>query len=562
MGAVYEAQDVRLNRIVALKETLAETAELRRAFEREAHLLANLRHAALPKVLDHFEEEGGLFLVMEFIPGEDFGRMLEENRPFNQEEVLRWAAQLLDALEYLHAHEPPIIHRDIKPSNLKLLSPSQIVLLDFGIAKGAAGEMLRQTRSVQGYSPVYSPLEQMQGETTDARSDLYSLAATLYHILTGARPPDALTRATALVNGRADPLAPARELVESVSQTVSEALARAMSLEVEGRPASAAEMLQDLRGASVRASFATVPILVTKDEDATRIAQTRKRSAPSVRAVSSAAPHDDARKRRRRLVVPAPSDDESRRRSGARWSVLALVALVAFLSAAFVFLFLNSNRENAGTNASGRNAATAEASPSNNSDSTTDANVQATPEREPTPSPAELASRRALAQRGYFYDEESFARAVREGDSQAVELFMAAGMSPDALSADGRPAILNAATRGDARMTRTLLLGGASPDARDASGSTALMEAARRANKEVVASLLDNGADVNLSDRDGRTALMRAAAEGHDDLVRALLERGARASLKDALGRDAEALAEANGHTDTARLLKSARGPR
>ena len=101
MGAVYEAADMRLSRNVALKETLAGTDELRRAFEREARLLANLRHPALPKVLDHFSEGEGLFLVMEYIPGDDLGRMLErEGRPFPPAEVLRWADQLLDALEY------------------------------------------------------------------------------------------------------------------------------------------------------------------------------------------------------------------------------------------------------------------------------------------------------------------------------------------------------------------------------------------------------------------------------------------------------------------------------
>jgi serine/threonine protein kinase len=78
MGAVYEATDLRLSRTVALKETLVETEELRRAFEREARLLANLRHPALPKVLDHFSERTGLFLVMEFIPGDDLGVMLEQ----------------------------------------------------------------------------------------------------------------------------------------------------------------------------------------------------------------------------------------------------------------------------------------------------------------------------------------------------------------------------------------------------------------------------------------------------------------------------------------------------
>src|SRR5919107_5392825 len=87
MGAVYEATDLRLSRIVALKETLVETDELRRAFEREARLLANLRHPSLPKVIDHFGEGAGLFLVMEHIPGDDLGDMLErQGQPFLPDE--------------------------------------------------------------------------------------------------------------------------------------------------------------------------------------------------------------------------------------------------------------------------------------------------------------------------------------------------------------------------------------------------------------------------------------------------------------------------------------------
>src|SRR5258708_24367600 len=100
------------------------------------------------------------------------------------------------------------MHRDSKPQNLKLTARGQIVLLDFGLAKGSAGQMSVVTTSASffGYTPNYAPLEQIQGLGTDARSDLYALAATFYHLMTGVKPPDALTRAAALVNGQPDPL--------------------------------------------------------------------------------------------------------------------------------------------------------------------------------------------------------------------------------------------------------------------------------------------------------------------------------------------------------------------
>src|SRR5437660_6212475 len=209
MGAVYEAVDERLDTIVALKETLFADEKLRKQFEREARLLARLHHQALPRVSDHFSEGDGQYLVMQYIPGEDLFEMQpQRNGPFPQADVLTWADQLLDALDYLHTQNPQIIHRDIKPQNLKLTARGQIILLDFGLAKGQAGEISRITTaaSIFGYTPNYAPLEQIQGLGTDARSDLYSLAATFYHLMTGVKPPDALTRAAALVNGQPDPL--------------------------------------------------------------------------------------------------------------------------------------------------------------------------------------------------------------------------------------------------------------------------------------------------------------------------------------------------------------------
>src|SRR5918912_636509 len=215
MGAVYEAVDQRLDTTVALKETLFTDERLRKQFEREARLLARLHHPALPRVSDHFSETDGQFLVMQFIPGDDLSEIMNRKRGlFPADQVLTWADQLLDALDYLHTQDPQIVHRDIKPQNLKLTSRGQIILLDFGLAKGSAGEMSKVggAGSILGYTPTYAPLEQIQGAGTDPRSDLYSLAATLYHLITGVTPPDALTRATAVLNGHPDPLLPAGDV--------------------------------------------------------------------------------------------------------------------------------------------------------------------------------------------------------------------------------------------------------------------------------------------------------------------------------------------------------------
>ncbi|HEY9405375.1 MAG TPA: protein kinase [Pyrinomonadaceae bacterium] len=251
MGAVYVATDERFHSTVAIKQTFFDDPTLRKAFEREAHLLNHLRHVALPRVSDHFVEGEGQFLVMEFIEGDELAELLQRRGAFPLAEALRWADELLDALDYLHTHEPPIVHRDIKPQNMKLTARGQIVLLDFGLAKGAATETrVSQTASVFGYSRSYAPLEQIQGTGTDTRSDLYSLAATLYHLMTGVVPVDALTRASAMINQQPDPLRPAHLAHAQVPESVSKILHRAMALKAALRPATAAEMRTALRQAT------------------------------------------------------------------------------------------------------------------------------------------------------------------------------------------------------------------------------------------------------------------------------------------------------------------------
>ncbi|HLF82592.1 MAG TPA: protein kinase, partial [Blastocatellia bacterium] len=250
MGAVYLAKHQRLGSTVAVKETFFDDPSLLKAFEREARLLAGLRHAALPKVIDHFPAGDGWFLVMEFIGGDDLGEMLKDRGgAFPVSLVMDWGDQLLSALEYLHKQTPPVIHRDIKPQNLKLTEEGQIVLLDFGLAKGHAGGMSRMTagHSIRGYTPNYSPLEQIQGVGTHRRSDLYSLAATLYHLMTGFTPADAFNRAAVVVTGQPDPLRLASELNPLVPQRVADVLMQAMSQNCDDRPDNAAVMRRMLR---------------------------------------------------------------------------------------------------------------------------------------------------------------------------------------------------------------------------------------------------------------------------------------------------------------------------
>ncbi len=185
MGAVYLAFDHRLNQNVALKENTGGDA---RQFQHEAELLARLRHPNLPRVSDHFIEPNGVqYLVMDYIEGDDLETLRQQRGALPEAQVRAWFAQILSAVEYLHSQG--VIHRDIKPDNIKITPSGQAVLVDFGIAKiYQAGQV---TRSSQKFgSTGYASPEHYKGGTNQ-QSDIYSLGATLYAVLTGGPPPDA-----------------------------------------------------------------------------------------------------------------------------------------------------------------------------------------------------------------------------------------------------------------------------------------------------------------------------------------------------------------------------------
>ena len=248
MGAVYRAVDQKFGTAVAIKETFYRDKELAEAFEREARLLNGLHHPLFPHVSDHFTEGEGHFLVMEYIEGEDLSQILKRGERFPYETVVRWTLDLLDGVDYLHSQDPPIIHRDIKPSNLKLTSRGNLVLLDFGMAKETSGNT-QGLRRVVGYSRRYSPLEQIEGAGTDERSDLFSLGATVFHLLTGTPPVDVLRRASAIVAGRPDPTQLASELNPDVPVRVAKIIETALSLDPCRRFASARAMWNALESA-------------------------------------------------------------------------------------------------------------------------------------------------------------------------------------------------------------------------------------------------------------------------------------------------------------------------
>jgi serine/threonine-protein kinase len=257
MGSIYLADDQRLEgRQCALKEVEHDRSlppdlhrEAREQFFREATVLARLDHPNLPKVSDFFSIGNRDYLAMDYVPGKDLRTLMLEARQassfLDEDDVLNWAAQLCDALKYLHMQDPPILHRDIKPSNLKLTPSGLLKLVDFGLVKVLApGEVTITILQGQG-TAIYTPLEQYGGDGghTDVRSDIYAFGSTLYHLLTNQAPADARQRFLYPEN-----LIPPRQLNPNISSRTERAILWAMRLHPDERPDTIEQLRQSLLG--------------------------------------------------------------------------------------------------------------------------------------------------------------------------------------------------------------------------------------------------------------------------------------------------------------------------
>jgi serine/threonine protein kinase len=251
MGAVYRAWDMRLDVVVALKEMTSQSgldpqmlAQLRQQFQQEAMTLARLHHPHLVRVTDFFEEGDSVYLVMDFVEGENLAHRIKQEGALSEAQVLEWGDHLLSALAYCHAQG--VIHRDIKPQNVIIRPDGQAALVDFGLVKLWDPHDPRTRTAIHAMgTPEYAPPEQYDTKMghTDPRSDIYSLGATLYHALTGQSPPTATMRI-------ASPgiFQPPRSVNPSLSPRTEAAVLRATELAVGNRFTTAQEMAAVLRG--------------------------------------------------------------------------------------------------------------------------------------------------------------------------------------------------------------------------------------------------------------------------------------------------------------------------
>ncbi|HLY28047.1 MAG TPA: serine/threonine-protein kinase, partial [Aggregatilineales bacterium] len=269
MGSVYLARDMHfpnVTRHVAVKEmlNLAADPNLRsmtlRNFEREANILAELNHPAIPKIYDYFSNKDRAYLVMEFIDGQDIEAIINRVPDFLPTEmVCHWAIELCDVLEYLHTHQPePIIFRDVKPSNIMIDKHNKVRLIDFGIAKTFQVNQKGTMIGTEGYAPP----EQYRGEASP-QGDIYAAGATLHHILTKRDPR---LEPPFTFNER-----PIRQANPNVSPELEAIVMRALAQNVQDRFQTSAAMKEAIENATrpvgVRTAVAQPGATVTADEE-------------------------------------------------------------------------------------------------------------------------------------------------------------------------------------------------------------------------------------------------------------------------------------------------------
>lgn len=194
MSIVYLAMDKRLNKQWAIKEFRKDKDDENRrvALEsllKEANIMKKLDHPTLPRIVDIIDQDSTIYIVMDYIEGESLNKVLDAYGAQPQDAVIEWAKQLSEVLDYLHTRKPPVIYRDMKPANIMLKPDGTIRLIDFGIAReykeGSTGDT--EIIGTRGYA---APEQFGEKGQTDARTDIYSLGVTLYHLVTGKNPAE------------------------------------------------------------------------------------------------------------------------------------------------------------------------------------------------------------------------------------------------------------------------------------------------------------------------------------------------------------------------------------
>ena len=282
MATVHLARDAELDRPVAVKVLaghLSGDEDLRERFVREARMAAGLSHPNVVQVFDAGEEDGRLYIVMEYVPGVTLADELGRAGKLDPAAAVELALQACAGLQ--HAHEAGLVHRDVKPGTLIVREDGALKITDFGIARAVEATQLTQVGSVLGTAAYLSP-EQAAGERVTAATDIYGLGVVLYELLTGRTPFVIESLNDLLAKHRESAVTPVRELEPAVSEALEAAVMKCLARNPDYRPASAAALAHELAAASPEPP--TVPLPPTSGVRTTEVA-----TAPLVRPDAPAA---------------------------------------------------------------------------------------------------------------------------------------------------------------------------------------------------------------------------------------------------------------------------------
>ncbi|MFP4058666.1 MAG: protein kinase domain-containing protein [Candidatus Brocadiia bacterium] len=251
MGAVFKARQVAMDRLVALKVLPAKLAgdeAFVSRFVREARAAARLRHPHVVQAYDAGEAEGHYYFAMEYVDGESLEDILVRDGALDPRRGLAYMRQVASALAA--AHEAGLVHHDIKPANIMLDARGNAMVADFGLAKRAEGDAaLTQTGAALG-TPAYMAPEVCQGQEADARSDLYALGATFFHLLAGRPPFQGNTVSEVIVKHVNEAPPPLESLAPHVDRRLCHIIDRLLRKDPAARPPSAEALLEELDGVS------------------------------------------------------------------------------------------------------------------------------------------------------------------------------------------------------------------------------------------------------------------------------------------------------------------------
>lgn len=238
MSVVYLAMNEKANKQWAIKEVRKDGVKdfelIKQGLIVETDMLKKLSHPSLPSIVDVIEDDNTFLIVMDYIQGNPLSKTLEEYGAQSQENVVEWAKQLCDVLGYLHSRKPPIIYRDMKPANVMLKPDGSITLIDFGTAREYKSKNIADTTCLGTIG--YAAPEQFGGMgQTDARTDIYCLGATLYHLVTGMNPCEPPYE-----------IRPIRQINPALSNGLEKIIMKCTQRDPDARYQSCAELMYDL----------------------------------------------------------------------------------------------------------------------------------------------------------------------------------------------------------------------------------------------------------------------------------------------------------------------------